>query len=177
MWPSSWVRTLFFNPTQPDGQDPKPSPGARASELVQGSSSDRSDHSSQLVEQNSWFNPRIDRSTRDFCMSRNSGWVLDEQIYLFDSIRRSHDCVQSNPSDKNPNPTNPLGQKGYVQPCPNLGLDGRPSSGSTQPDGYSTVKNKIKNKMRNFESNDIEQNKSNRQLNLFVRDVDYKPSI
>jgi hypothetical protein len=58
-------------------------------------------------------------------MGRNSGWVPDGQICLFDPTRRSHDCVRFNPSDKNPNPTNPLGQKGYVQPCPNLGLDAR----------------------------------------------------
>jgi hypothetical protein len=41
VWPSGWVRTLFFNPTRPDGQDPKPSPRARALELAQGSGSDR----------------------------------------------------------------------------------------------------------------------------------------
>jgi hypothetical protein len=41
VWPSGWVRTLFFNPTQLDGQNPKPSPRVRTPELVQGSSSDK----------------------------------------------------------------------------------------------------------------------------------------
>ncbi len=42
VWPSGWVRTLFFNPTRSDRQDPKPSPRAKAPELAQGSGSDRS---------------------------------------------------------------------------------------------------------------------------------------
>jgi hypothetical protein len=42
VWPSGCVRTLFFNPTRPDEQNPKPSPRARAPELAQGSGSDKS---------------------------------------------------------------------------------------------------------------------------------------
>jgi hypothetical protein len=42
VWPSGWVRTLVFNPTRPDEQNPKPSPRVRAPELAQGSGSDRS---------------------------------------------------------------------------------------------------------------------------------------
>jgi hypothetical protein len=41
MWSSSWVRTLFFNPIQPDEQNSKPSLRVRTLELAQSSSSDR----------------------------------------------------------------------------------------------------------------------------------------
>ncbi len=51
VWPSDWVRTLFFNPIQPDGQNPKPSLRVRTSELAQSSGSDRIACSAQFVEQ------------------------------------------------------------------------------------------------------------------------------
>jgi hypothetical protein len=125
VWPSDWVRTLFFNPIQPDGQNPKPSLRVRTSELAQSSGSDRIACSAQFVEQTWPFNPRIDHSTRDFCMSRDSGWVLDGQVYLFDSIRRTRIRIRSILSNKNPNPFNSSEQKGCAQPCPTLGLDAR----------------------------------------------------
>ncbi len=125
VWPSDWVRTLFFNPTQSDEQNPKPSPKVRTFELAQGSGSDRIACSAQFVGQIWSFNPKIAHSTRDFCMSRNSDWMLDEQVCLFDSIRRTRRCVRFNSLNKNPNSTNSLEQKWYVQPCPNLGLNAR----------------------------------------------------
>ncbi len=51
MWPSGWVRTLFFNPTQPDGQNLKPSPRVRTPELVQDSGRTEPDHPDQPVGQ------------------------------------------------------------------------------------------------------------------------------
>jgi hypothetical protein len=125
VWSSSWFWTLFFNPTQLDEQDPKPSPRIRAPELAQGLGSDRIACSAQPVGQIWPFNPRVGHPTRDFCMGRNSGWVPDGQVCLSDSTRRTRRCVRFNPSDKNPNPINPLEQKGYVQPCPNLELNAR----------------------------------------------------
>ncbi len=125
MWPSGWVRTLFFNPTQPDGQNPKPSPRVRTPELAQDSGSDRIACSVQSVGQIWPFNPRVGHSTRDFCMGRNSGWVSDGQVCLSDSTRRTRTRTRSIRSDKHPSPINPLGQKRYVQSCPNLGLDAR----------------------------------------------------
>ncbi len=125
MWSSGWVRTLFFNSTQPDEQNPKPSPRVRTSELAQGSGSDRIACSVQPVEQNLMANPRVDLSTRAFGMSRNWGWALDEQIGLFDSTRRTRTRTRPILPDKNPNPSNPPGQKGCAQPCPTLGLDAR----------------------------------------------------
>jgi hypothetical protein len=68
-------------------------------------------------------------------MSRNSDWVLDEQVCLFDSIRRTKVRARVIRSNKNLNsfdsfeqnlsPSDPLGREGYVQPCLNLGLDAR----------------------------------------------------
>jgi hypothetical protein len=119
VWSSSWIRTLFFNPTRPDEQDPKPSPRVRAPEQTQGSglnrtwslrpirrtelsvlfnSSDRVVCPAQFVGQNLMANPRIGRPTRAFCTSRNSGWALDGQIGLFDSTRRSLNWVRFNSS-------------------------------------------------------------------------------
>jgi hypothetical protein len=125
VWPSGWVRTLFLNPTQPDGQNPKSSPRIRTPELAQNSSSNRIACSAQSVGQTWPFNPRVDHSIRDFCMSRDSGWVLDEQVCLSDSIRRTRTRTRSILSNKNPNSFNPLEQKECVQPCPILGLNAR----------------------------------------------------
>jgi hypothetical protein len=125
VWSSSWVRTLFFNSTQPDEQNPKSSPRARTPELAQGSGADRIACSAQLVEQIWSFNPRVDYSIRDFCMSRNSDWVLDEQVCLFDSIRRTRTRIRSILLNKNSNPFNSFGQKECAQPCPTLGLNAR----------------------------------------------------
>jgi hypothetical protein len=125
VWPSGWIRTLFFNPTQLDEQNPKPSPRIRTPELAQSSGSDRIACSVQLVEQNLMINPRIDLSTRAFCMSRNLNWAFDEQINLFDSTRRTRIRIRSTLPDKNPNSSNPPGQKECAQPCPTLGLDAR----------------------------------------------------
>ncbi len=91
------------------------------------------------------INPRIDLSIRAFCMSRNSGWTPDEQIDLSDPIRRSLNCVRFNPSVTRLCPIQPVGQEPEPdQPartegvCPTLPKPrvGRPSSGSTQPDGH-----------------------------------------
>jgi hypothetical protein len=123
VWPSDWVWTLFFNPTQSDEQNPKPSSRIRTPELAQSSGSNRIACSVQSVEQNLMINPRIDLSIRAFCMSRNSNWAFDEQLCLFDSIRRTKVRARVIRSNKNLNPFDPLGREEYVQPCPNLGLD------------------------------------------------------
>ncbi len=136
MWPSGWGRTLFFNPTQPDGQKPKPSPRIRTPELAQDSGSDRIACSAQPVEQTWPSNPRVDHPTRDFCMSRDSGWVPDGQVCLSDSIRRTRTRTRPILPNKNPNPSNPPGQKGCAQPCPTLGLDAR---ARVQPNPTATL--------------------------------------
>jgi hypothetical protein len=130
VWPSGWVRTLFFNPTQPDGQNPKPSPRVRTPELAQGSGSDRIASPAQPVGQIWPFNPRF---------------VYEPKFGL--SVRRTSMSIRFNPSNKNPNPINPSGQKPEpaqpfrterVRPTlPNPRV-GRPSSGSIQPDGHSS---------------------------------------
>ncbi len=125
MWPSDWIRTLFFNSTQSDEQNSKPSPRVRTPELAQSLGSDRIACSVQSVEQNLMINPRIDLSIRAFCMSRNSDWTLDGQLCLFDSIRRTKVRVRVIRPDKNLNPSDSLGWEGYVQFCPNLGLNTR----------------------------------------------------
>jgi hypothetical protein len=125
MWSSGWIRTLFFNSIQSDEQNPKPSPRIRTPELAQNSGSNRIACSVQSVEQNLMINLRIDLSIRAFCMSRNSSWAFDEQLCLFDSIRRTKVRVRVIRSDKNLNPFDPLGREEYVQPCPNLGLNTR----------------------------------------------------
>ncbi len=125
VWLSNWVRTLFFNSTQLDEQNPKSSPRIRTSELAQNSDSDRIACSVQFVERNLMINSRIDLSIRAFCINRNSDWTLDEQVCLFDSIRRTKVRGRVIRSNKNPNPFDSLGREGYVQPCPNLELNAR----------------------------------------------------
>jgi hypothetical protein len=157
-WPSGWVRTLFVNPTRPDGQDPKPSPRVRTPELVQDSGRTGSDHSDQFIGQNSmfWLNPKSqnDRSTRELNAQFEYRLIQQarierssEQKSLFDSTRRTSMSVLFNPSNKNPNPFNSLEQDlEPVQPFRTEGVHptlpkprvGRPSSGSTQPDGHPT---------------------------------------
>ncbi len=136
MWPSSWVRTLFFNPTRPDEQESKPSPRIRVRELAQGSGSDGLACSNptrnlkMIVQLVSWI------FDSGFGHTTSSDWTFERTKIL----------VRSNPSDKNPNPVNPLGQKclsGSTRRaealCPTLPKPRveRPSSGSTQPDGHS----------------------------------------
>jgi hypothetical protein len=125
MWSSNWVRTLFFNLTQFDEQNSKFSPRVRTFELAQSSSSNRIACSAQFVEQTWSFNFKIDHSTRDFCMSRDSNWVLDEQVCLFDSIRRTRTRIRSILSNKNSNPFNSFEQKECVQFCSILELNVR----------------------------------------------------
>jgi hypothetical protein len=130
-----WVRTLFFNPTRPDEQESKPDPRVRVRELAQDSGSDGlacpdSIRNLKMIAQFvSWtFDSGFGHTT-------SSGWTSERTKIL----------VRFNPSDKNPNPANPLGQKclsGSTRraealcstlPKPRVG---RPSSGSTQPDGH-----------------------------------------
>jgi hypothetical protein len=136
MWSSRWIRTIFFNSTQPDEQNSKPSPRARTPELAQGSGSDRIACPVQFVGQIWSFNPRVDHSTRMSIHTTVSSWALERTKIL----------VRFNPSNKNPNPINPLGQEPEPDQsarteeiCPTLPKPriGRPSSGSTQLDDHS----------------------------------------
>ncbi len=112
------IRRRFF-------KNPKPSSKIRTPELAQDSGSNRIACLAQLVEQILSFNPRVDHSTRDFCMSRNSNWVFDEQVCLFNSIRRTRIRIRSILSNKNPNSFNSFEQKECAQPCSVLGLNAR----------------------------------------------------
>ncbi len=136
VWSSSWIRTLFFNPTQSDEQNSKSSSRIRTSELAQSSSSDRIACSVQFVEQNLMINSRIDLSTRAFCMSRNSNWAFDEQLCLFDSIRRTKVRARVIRPNKNLNSFDSLEREEYVQSCPNLELNTR---ARVQPNPTTTL--------------------------------------
>jgi hypothetical protein len=146
VWPSGWVRTLFFNPTRPDGQDSKPSPRARTPKLAQGSGSDkswplRSTRRTGLLVQPSpsdeiclstlgliaqpeifvWVDIRVGRSTdKTLCPIQPVG-----QDAVFDSTRRTPTRTRSTRSAKSACPVQPVRLRHCVQPCPNLGLDAR----------------------------------------------------
>jgi hypothetical protein len=121
VWSSDWVRTLFFNPTQSDEQDSKPSSKIRAFELVQNSNSNRvwslnSIRRTELsVQFNSsdkildptlgltvqpeffvWAEIRIECSTNKYACSIQ----FVERNAVFDSIRRTKIRIRSILSNK-----------------------------------------------------------------------------
>jgi hypothetical protein len=117
VWPSGWVRTLFFNPTQSDGQNPKPSPRVRTPELVQGSGSDKTWYSSQPVGQNCLFSPvrRAKLIVQPTVWEPNPRFLYGPKFGL--SARRTSMPVRFNSSDKSPSSSNPLEQKPqFVRP-------------------------------------------------------------
>jgi hypothetical protein len=111
VWPSDWIRTLFFNPTRLDEQSSKPSPRVRTSELVQGSGSNKTWYWSQLVEQNCLFSPaRRAKLTVQFTIWEfNSRFLYESKFEL--SARRTYMSVRFNSSNKNSNSINSLDQK------------------------------------------------------------------
>jgi hypothetical protein len=167
VWSSSWVRTLFFNPTQSDEQDPKPSPRVRAPELAQGSGSDRvwsfksirrTELSVQFNSSNKildsileliaqfeifvWVEIRVEYSTNKYVCSIQ----FVERNAVFDSIRRTKTRTRSILSNK----TDELDSIRRTRNlCPTLfnSRVERPSSGSTQPDGHSTFAQRKKKKL------------------------------
>jgi hypothetical protein len=136
VWSSGWVRTLFFNPTRFDEQESKSSPRIKVRELAQDSGSDGlacPDPTRNLKMTAQPVNWTFDSG---FGHTTSSGWTFERTKILF----------RFNPSNKNPNPVKPLGQKclsGSTRRakalCPTLPKPRveRPSSGSTQPDGHS----------------------------------------
>jgi hypothetical protein len=120
VWPSGWVRTPFFNPTRPDGQESKPSPRARAPELAQGSGSDGFTCPDPTRNPKTAVQPVGWAPNSGFGHTTSSGWKSE----------RTKIRVRSNPSDKNPNSTNPPGQKECTRPNPS---DGGPMSNPAQP--------------------------------------------
>jgi hypothetical protein len=111
VWPSGWVRTLFFNPIQPDEQNPKPSSRIRTPELVQGSGSDKTWYSSQLVGQNCLFSSarRTKLTVQPTIWELNSRFLYEPKFGL--SARRTSMSVRFNSSDKSPSSSNPPEQK------------------------------------------------------------------
>jgi hypothetical protein len=111
VWSSGWVRTLFFNPTQSDGQNPKPSPRVRTPELVQGSGSDKTWYSSQSAGQNCLFSParRAKLTVQPTVWEPNSRFLYEPKFGL--SVRRTSMSVRFNSSDKSSSSSNPPGQK------------------------------------------------------------------
>ncbi len=157
MWSSGWVRTLFFNPTQPDEQDLKPSPRVRAPKVVQGSGLDRvwPPKPTRRTELSVQFNPsdkilgptlgltaqpeifvwaeiRVECSTNKYVCSIQ----FVERNAAFDSTRRTKTRIR-------PTLPNKTGEPGSTRQTGNLCSTllnprvERPSSGSTQPDGHS----------------------------------------
>jgi hypothetical protein len=117
VWSSGWIRTHFFNPTQPDEQNPKPSLRVRTSELVQDSGSDKTWYSSQSVEQNCLFSPvrRAKLTVQSTVWEPNSRIWYEPKFEL--SARRTSMSVRFNSSDKSPSSSNPPGQKPqFVRP-------------------------------------------------------------
>ncbi len=146
VWSSSWVRTLFFNPIQPDEQDSKPSPRVRAFELAQSSGSNRvwslkSTRRTELsVQFNSsnkilgpilgliaqpeifvWAEIRIECSTNKYACSIQ----LVERNAVFDSTRRTKTRTRSTRSAKSACPVQLVELRHCVQLCSNLGLNAR----------------------------------------------------
>jgi hypothetical protein len=110
------LRTAYFfstrpNPTQPDGQNPKPSPRVRTPELVQSSGSDKTWYPSQPVGQNCLSSParRAKLTVQPTVWEPNPRFLYGPKFGL--SARRTSMPVRSNPSDKSPSPSNPPGQK------------------------------------------------------------------
>jgi hypothetical protein len=157
VWPSNRIRTLFFNPTQPDEQDPKPSPRARAPELAQSSSSNRiwPLKPSRRTELSVQFNPsdkilgptlglavqpeifvwveiRVECSTNKYaCSNQPVGHTT-----VSDSTRRTRTRTRRTRSDRRDAPGSTRRAKGIRLTVlkPRVG---RPSLGSTQSDGHS----------------------------------------
>jgi hypothetical protein len=111
VWPSSWIRTLFFNPIQFDEQNPKPSLRVRTSELVQDSGSDKTWYSSQSVGQNCLFSSvrRAKLTVQPTVWEPNPRFLYEPKFGL--SARRTSMSVRFNSSDKSPSSSNPPGQK------------------------------------------------------------------
>ncbi len=156
MWSSSWVRTLFVNPTQPDEQDPKPSPKVRAPELAQGSGSNRvwplksirrtelsvqSNSSNKILDSTLelivqyeifvWVEIRVECSTNKYVCSIQ----FVERNAVFDSIRRTKIRTRSTLPNKTGKPDSTRRTRNLCPTLPNPRV-WRPSSGSTQLDGH-----------------------------------------
>jgi hypothetical protein len=111
VWPSSWVRTLFFNPTRPDEQDSKSSPRVRIRGLAQNSNSDESACSDSIRNLKRIVQPVGWTSDSGFGHTTSSGWTFERTKIL----------VRFNSSDKNPNPSNPPGQDRWTRLNPSGG--------------------------------------------------------
>jgi hypothetical protein len=111
VWSSGWIRTLFFNPTQSDEQNPKSSPRIRTPELIQSSSLNKTWYSSPSVGQNCLSSSarRAKLTVQPTVWKLNSRFLYESKFGL--SARRTSMSVRFNSSDKSPSPSNPFGQK------------------------------------------------------------------